>query len=147
MTEMLSFPILLVEDDPADQKLIRNSLKKQRILNELHVVSSGEEGMDFLRRRGAYERGAARPSLILLDLNMPGMGGKEFLRRMKNDDELKDIPVIVLTTSDSEQDVIDSYRLQANGYVRKPVTLEAFVEVMKGIEDYWFLLCERPPRD
>ena len=138
--------ILLVEDDPADQKLIKTSLKNQRLANDLYVVSSGEEGLDFLHQCGDYSNGCPRPDLILLDLNMPGMGGKEFLKRIKNDENLKQIPVVILTTSDSERDIIDSYKLQASGYVHKPVTLDEFKGVMEKIEAYWFILCKRPPK-
>jgi len=103
--------------------------------------------MDFLHHRDNYSNGTPRPDLILLDLNMPGMGGKEFLRRIKGDENLKQIPVVVLTTSDSERDIIDSYNLHASGYVRKPVTLDEFKKVMEKIEEYWFLICKRPPKE
>ena len=139
--------ILLVEDDPADQKLIKASLTEQRIANELYVVKTGEEGMDFLYRRGNYNNGAHQPDLILLDLNMPGMGGKEFLRQIKEDENLKQIPVVILTTSDAERDIMDSYKLQASGYVRKPVSLGEFKEAMKKLKEYWFLLCKRVPKE
>ena len=139
--------ILLVEDDPADQKLIKTSLRNQRIANDLHIVNSAEEGLDFLCHSKDYGNGNAGPDLILLDLNMPGMGGKQFLREIKSDEHLKQIPVIILTTSDSEKDIIDSYKLQASGYVNKPVTLEEFRQVMAGIEEYWFLLCKLPPKE
>ena len=108
MIELEPITILLVEDDPADQKLIKASLKNQMLANDLYVVSSGEEGIDFLHQRGDYSNGCPRPDLILLDLNMPGMGGKEFLKRIKDDEDLKQIPAIILTTSDSERDIIDS---------------------------------------
>ena len=147
MRELEPISILLVEDDPADQKLIRASLKEQRLANDLHIVSSGEEGIDFLRGRGDYSGRAAQPDLILLDLNMPGMGGKEFLRRIKDDEGLKQIPVVILTTSDSERDIIESYKLQASGYVSKPVTLDEFKEVMRKIKEYWFVICKRLPRE
>jgi len=147
MTQLEPITILLVEDDPADQKLIRTSLKNQRIANELYIVSSGEEGMDFLHRRGSYGDGTPRPDLILLDLNMPGMGGKEFLRRIKDDGYLKRIPVVILTTSDSDKDIMDSYELQASGYVRKPVTLDEFKEIMGKVKEYWFVICRRPPKE
>jgi len=145
--ELEPISILLVEDDPADQKLIRASLKQQRLANDLHIVSSGEEGIDFLQRRGDYRGRGAQPDLILLDLNMPGMGGKEFLRRIKDDEGLKQIPVVILTTSDSERDIIESYKLQASGYVSKPVTLDEFKEVMRKIKEYWFVICKRLPRE
>ena len=147
MRELEPISILLVEDDPADQKLIRASLKEQRLANDLHIVSSGEEGIDFLQRRRDYSGRGAQPDLILLDLNMPGMGGKEFLRRIKDDEGLKQIPVVILTTSDSERDIIESYKLQASGYVSKPVTLDEFKEVMRKIKEYWFVICKRLPRE
>jgi len=147
MAKLEPLTILLVEDDLADQKLIKISLRRQKVANDLCIVSSGEEGMDFLHRRGDYKSGAPRPDLILLDLNMPGMGGKEFLRRVKNDEHLKKIPVVILTTSDAERDIVDSYKLQASGYVSKPVTLAGFEEVMEKIEEYWFVLCKRLPKE
>ena len=147
MTELEPLTILLVEDDPADQKLIKTSLRNQKIANDLYVVNSGEEGLDFLYCRGSYSDGTPRPNLILLDLNMPGMGGKEFLKRIKAEGSLRQIPVVILTTSDSERDIMDSYNLHASGYVRKPVTLDEFKEVMEKIEEYWFLICKRPPKE
>ncbi len=139
--------ILLVEDDPGDQKLIRVSLNEQSVANELHIVSSGEEALDFLYQRGKYCNGTCRPDLILLDLNMPGMGGKEFLTRIKNAEDLKRIPVIILTTSDSEQDIIHSYNLFASGYVKKPGDLVQFKKVAKEIGEYWFEICKLPARE
>ncbi len=139
--------ILLVEDDLADQKLIKNTLQNQKVANELHAVSSGEEALDFLHHRCDYAGGTDQPDLILLDLNMPGMGGKEFLRQIKDDEGLKQIPVVILTTSNSERDILDSYKLQAAGYVHKPVTLEQFKQVAQKIEQYWFLLCKLPPKE
>ena len=139
--------ILLVEDDPGDQKLITVSLKNQKIGNEVYTADSGEEAMDFLYQRGKYSHGTSRPDLILLDLNMPGMGGKEFLRRIKEDEKMKSIPVIILTSSDSDDDIIDTYNLHASGYVKKPVKLEDFKRVMKQINEYWFVICRLPPRE
>ncbi len=139
--------ILLVEDDPGDQKLITVSLKNQKIGNEVYTADSGEEAMDFLYQRGKYSHGTSRPDLILLDLNMPGMGGKEFLRRIKEDEKMKSIPVIILTSSDSDGDIIDTYNLHASGYVKKPVKLEDFKRVMKQINEYWFVICRLPPRE
>jgi len=139
--------ILLVEDDLADQKLIKISLRNEKIANDPYTVQTGEEGMDFLYRRGKYSDDTPQPDLILLDLNMPGMGGKEFLRRIKEDEGLKQIPVVILTTSEAEKDIIDSYKLQASGYVHKPVTLEEFKEAMKKLKAYWFLLCKRVPKE
>ena len=139
--------ILLVEDDPADQKLIRKSLENQSVGNQPCIVSSGEEAMDFLYCRGDYSSGSPRPDLIMLDLNMPGMGGKEFLSRIKADSELAQIPVVILTTSKAERDIIDSYKLHASGYVNKPLTLNDFDRVMEKISDYWFVVCKQPPKE
>ncbi len=147
MHSMTPLAILLVEDDPADQKLIKASLRNQRIANDMYMVNSAEEALDFLHSRGDYSRGATRPDLILLDLNMPGMGGKEFLKQIKADEGLKQIPVVILTTSNSERDIIDSYKLQAAGYVHKPVTLDEFKQVMGKIEEYWFVLCKLPGKE
>ena len=139
--------ILLVEDDPGDQKLINVSLKDQKIGTEVYTADSGEEAMDFLYQRGKYSDCAPQPDLILLDLNMPGMGGKEFLRRIKEDEKMKSIPVIILTSSDSDDDILDTYNLHASGYVKKPVKLEDFKRVMKQINEYWFVICRLPPRE
>jgi len=147
MEELAPLVILLVEDDLADQKLIKISLRNEKIANDPYTVQTGEEGMDFLYRRGKYSDDTPQPDLILLDLNMPGMGGKEFLRRIKEDEGLKQIPVVILTTSEAEKDIIDSYKLQASGYVHKPVTLEEFKEAMKKLKAYWFLLCKRVPKE
>jgi CheY-like chemotaxis protein len=146
MEELTPLVILLVEDDLADQKLIKISLRNEKIANDLYAVQTGEEGLDFLHRRGNYSDGTPQPDLILLDLNMPGMGGKEFLRQIKADEKLKQIPVVILTTSEAEKDIIDSYKLQASGYVHKPVTLEEFKGAMKKLKEYWFVLCKRVPK-
>jgi CheY-like chemotaxis protein len=144
MNNAAPLTILLVEDDPADQKLIKTSLRNQRIANDLQVANSAEEALSFLHSRQDDSGGVVRPNLILLDLNMPGMGGKEFLKQIKGDESLKDIPVVILTTSNSDRDIVDSYRLQAAGYVHKPVSLDEFKQVMSEIEDYWFVLCRLP---
>jgi CheY-like chemotaxis protein len=146
MEKLAPLVILLVEDDLADQKLIKLSLRNEKIANDLYTVQTGEEGLDFLYHRGNYSDGTPQPDLILLDLNMPGMGGKEFLRRVKKDERLKQIPVVILTTSEAEKDIIDSYKLQASGYVHKPVTLVEFKEAMKKLKEYWFVLCKRVPK-
>lgn len=146
MEELAPLVILLVEDDLADQKLIKISLRNEKIANDLYTVQTGEEGLDFLYRRENYRNGTPQPDLILLDLNMPGMGGKEFLRRIKAEEKLKQIPVVILTTSEADKDILDSYKLQASGYVHKPVTLEEFKEAMKKLKEYWFVLCKRVPK-
>jgi CheY-like chemotaxis protein len=134
--------IMLVEDDPGDQKIIKMSLKEQRIVNEPVVTSSAEEALDYLEKNKMNHK-EALPDLILLDLNMPGMGGKEFLRLIKADPELAAIPVVILTTSESDKDIIESFKLQAAGYVRKPVNIADFQEVMRTLTDYWFTICKR----
>ena len=147
MNRTASVTILLVEDDPADQKLVKMSLNSQEIINDLYTVNNAEEALDFLHSRGQHSDQTTPPNLILLDLNMPGMGGKEFLKQIKADDDLKSIPVVIVTTSNSEKDIIDSYNLQAAGYVHKPSTLDEFKRIMSEIEDYWFLLCKLPHQE
>jgi len=137
--------ILLVEDDPGDQKLITRSITTQRLANDLAIVDSGEEAMAYLDAARSKAGEVAMPDLILLDLNMPGMGGKEFLRLLKADSGLDTIPVVILTTSDSDQDVLDSYKLHAAGYIKKPVDLKEFQQVMSTLENYWFMICRRVP--
>jgi CheY-like chemotaxis protein len=147
MDSLEQLVILLVEDDPADQKLIKNSLRSQQTATELYAVSSGEEALEFLCHNGRYDEGSAQPDLILLDLNMPGMGGREFLKQIKDNNSLKQIPVIILTNSNSERDIMDSYKLQAAGYIHKPATLEQINAVTEKIAEYWFVLCKLPPKE
>jgi CheY-like chemotaxis protein len=132
--------IMLVEDDLGDQKLIKMSLREQRIANTLIVAGSAEEAINYLMKNKKSEI-APMPDLILLDLNMPGIGGKEFLRQIKSDPELAAIPVVILTTSDSDKDILESFKLQAAGYIKKPVSLTDFQEVMQTLTDYWFTIC------
>jgi CheY-like chemotaxis protein len=119
VTNLEQTVILLVDDDPADQKLVKFFLQNQGITKELYIVNSGQEALDFLCHCGDYGTGTTKPDLILLDLNMPGMGGREFLRQIKDDKDLRQIPVVILTTSSSERDIVDSFKLQAAGYVHK----------------------------
>jgi CheY-like chemotaxis protein len=135
--------ILLVEDDPGDQKLIKRSMLEQRMTNKLYIVSTGEEALEYLKKSKEGSSETPWPELILLDLNMPGMGGMEFLRQIKSNEDFNMIPVVILTTSDSEQDILESYKLQAAGYVRKPVMLDEFCNIAKDISEYWFTLCMR----
>jgi two-component system, chemotaxis family, response regulator Rcp1 len=128
--------ILLVEDNPGDVRLTREALKEAKVINNLTVLKDGVEALAFLRQQGAYG-GAAIPHLILLDLNLPKKDGREVLAEIKADEKLKRIPVVVLTTSQDEQDVFKSYNLHANCYVTKPVDLEQFMTVVKSIEDFW----------
>jgi chemotaxis family two-component system response regulator Rcp1 len=146
MNRNSQFSILVVEDDPADQKLIKTSLEKQRVKTELKITSSAEEALDFLRRGADNDEGNGYPDLILLDLNMPGMGGREFLKQVKADEELKGISVVILTSSSSEKDIVESYKLQAAGFVRKPVTLGELEQVAEAIQTYWFGLCRLPQK-
>jgi CheY-like chemotaxis protein len=145
MTTQPSKPIeiLLVEDNPGDVRLTRESLYDARIHNNMIVASDGLEAMACLRREGKYAD-ATRPDLILLDLNLPRMNGFEVLNEIKEDPTLKRIPVVVLTTSQAEQDIIQSYDLYANAYVTKPVDLEQFVKVLKSIEDFWLEIVKLP---
>ena len=135
--------ILLVEDNPGDVRLTVEGLKESKVRNNLHVARDGVEAMEFLRRTGRYG-GAVRPDLILLDLNLPRMDGREVLAEVKSDAKLKTIPVVVLTTSRAEQDVLRSYELQANCYITKPADLEQFIAVVKSIEDFWFTIVTLP---
>jgi CheY-like chemotaxis protein len=146
MNRNSQFSILIVEDDPADQKLIKTSLEKQKVKTELKITSSAEEALDFLRRGADNGEGNSYPDLILLDLNMPGMGGREFLKQVKADEELKYISVVILTSSNSEKDIVESYKLQAAGFVRKPVTLGELEQVAEEIQAYWFGLCRLPQK-
>ncbi len=136
--------ILLVEDNPADVRLTMEALKEEKIYNNLHVVSDGEEALDFLRKQGKYAK-AARPDLILLDLNLPKVDGREVLKEVKNDDKLKMIPVVVLTVSKNEEDILRTYNLHANCYITKPVDLKQFVKVAKSVQEFWLTIVKLPP--
>jgi len=139
--------IVLAEDDEDDFILIRDALKELRILNELHWVKDGEELMDYLHRRNGYADTtmSPRPGLILLDLNMPRMDGREALADIKSDPKLRRIPVVVLTTSKSEEDIFNSYDLGVNSFIRKPEGFYKFVDVMQTLNKYWFEIVELPP--
>lgn len=135
--------ILLVEDNPGDVRLIEEALREGRVRANLRVVEDGVEALAFLRRQGRYAR-AARPDLILLDLSLPKKNGREVLADIKNDPYLRRIPVVVLTTSEAEQDVIESYDLHANCYITKPMDLAQFIKVVQTIEDFWFTIVKLP---
>lgn len=135
--------LLLIDDDEADIYLAKRALKTCRTPLRIQVARHGEEALSLLRRESPHEE-ARRPDLIFLDLNMPRMNGHEFLERMKADDELKSIPTIVMSMSESEVDMMESYRLQASAYVAKPIELKAFGEVIRSIEDYWFTVARLP---
>ena len=140
--------LLLAEDDPDDVLLIRDALTENRLANDLHHVEDGEELMDYLKRRGRFEDPATspRPGLILLDLNMPRKDGREALAEIKQDADLRRIPVVALTTSRAEEDIVRSYDLGVSSFVTKPVTFSDFVDAMRTLGVYWFQLVELPPR-
>jgi two-component system, chemotaxis family, response regulator Rcp1 len=138
--------ILLVEDNPADADLTRENLESSKIPHELYHVVDGEEAMAFLRSEGAYAD-APCPDLILLDLNLPKKDGREVLTELKADPNLRRIPVVVLTSSEAEEDVLRSYELQASAYITKPVDLAGLGKIVKGIESFWFSVVRFPPRE
>jgi chemotaxis family two-component system response regulator Rcp1 len=135
--------ILLVEDNIADIRLTREVLKDSKVRNNLHSVMDGVEALGFLNQDGKYEN-VPRPDLILLDLNLPKKDGREVLEEIKNDSNLKRIPVVILTTSKAEQDILKSYNLHANCYITKPVDLDQFIIVVKSIEEFWFTIVKLP---
>lgn len=138
--------ILLADDDPDDRQLTRDAFTQNRLANELDTVEDGEELMDYLHRRGRYKElnGKPLPGLILLDLNMPRKDGREALKEMKADPILRRIPIVVLTTSKAEEDILRSYDLGVNSYVTKPVTFKSLVELIKVLGQYWFEVVELP---
>ncbi|MER5884054.1 response regulator [Streptomyces sp. NPDC001941] len=135
--------VLLVEDDPGDELMTREAFEDNKIGNTLHVVRDGLEALDFLYRRGGHE-GAPRPGLILLDLNLPKYDGRQVLETIKSDADLAHIPVIVLTTSSAEEDILRSYKLHANAYVTKPVDLDQFVSAIRQIDDFFISFVKLP---
>ncbi len=143
MSEKRSFVVLLVEDEPADVHLTRLAFKEGRLLVDVHDVPDGLEALAFLQREGQYQQ-APRPDLILLDLNMPRMDGKTFLKRFKALEALQRIPVVILTTSEAESDIVESYDLGAAGFIVKPVDIDQFIRSIQALEDYWLTLVKRP---
>jgi chemotaxis family two-component system response regulator Rcp1 len=135
--------VLLVEDSPGDVRLTREAFREANPTIRLHVATDGVEAMAFLKRQGAHAH-APRPDLILLDLNLPKMDGREVLGQIKEDDDLKTIPTVILTTSDAEADIVRSYELRANCYLSKPVQLEAFESLVKSINDFWLTKAKLP---
>ncbi|HQW24020.1 MAG TPA: response regulator [Bacteroidia bacterium] len=142
---MKAVDILLVEDNPGDVRLTQEALNEGGISNTLHVASDGFEAMDFLNKKGKF-KDASTPDLVLLDLNLPKMNGFEVLEKIKSDEHLKLIPVIVLTTSQAEHDIITSYSMHVNCFVSKPVEYDSFMNVVKCIEDFWFTIVKLPSR-
>jgi CheY-like chemotaxis protein len=144
-TECGPIEILQVEDNPGDVRLTKEALKEGRFANLINVAVDGFEAMAFLRREGKYAN-ASRPDLILLDLNLPKKNGREVLAEIKADSNLKSIPVVVLTSSQAEKDIVATYNLHANCYITKPVDFEQFICVVRSIEDFWFAVVKLPPR-
>ena len=138
--------ILLVDDDPGDQELTRRALQEDVLRADLRIVADGEEALDYLFQRGAYEDlgSAPRPNLILLDLNIPKVGGQEVLAELKKAPELNRIPVVILTTSEQEADILRSYNLGCNSYIQKPVDIDGFIECIRQLKTYWFELVMLP---
>jgi two-component system, chemotaxis family, response regulator Rcp1 len=143
MKAMGEVDILLVEDNPGDARLLREALAEAKIRNRLHVVADGAEALAYLRRQDTFAA-AVRPDLILLDLNLPGKDGREVLAEIKRDEDLRRIPVVILTTSQAEADVARAYDLHANAYVTKPLHMEQFITVVKSIEDFWLTIVKLP---
>lgn len=149
MNDQINFPlinILLVEDNPGDIRLTKEVLKEGKIRNSLSVVTDGEEALLFLKKEGPY-KAAFTPDIILLDLNLPKKDGREVLSQIKEDNVLKLIPVIVLTTSDAEQDIINMYAHHANCYITKPVDFNQFINVIRSIENFWLTIVKLPKTD
>ncbi|HEV7704687.1 MAG TPA: response regulator [Gemmatimonadaceae bacterium] len=137
--------ILLVEDNAGDVRLAREGLRECKLLNNLSVADDGVKALAFLRKEGEYAT-APRPDLIMLDLNLPRKDGREVLKEIKEDESLKSIPVVILTTSKAEEDIVKSYSLHANCYVTKPLAIDQFINVVQAIESFWFTIVKLPPR-
>ncbi|MFG2500215.1 response regulator [Streptomyces sp. NPDC048441] len=144
-TPVMPIVVLLVEDDAGDELMTREAFEDNKIRNTLYVVRDGEEALDFLYRRGQHAK-ATRPDLILLDLNLPKYDGRQVLEKIKSDADLKDIPVVVLTTSAAEEDILRSYKLHANAYVTKPVDLDQFIAAVRQIDDFFVQVVRLPRR-
>ena len=136
--------ILMVEDNEGDARLARESLKESKVMNYVHHVSDGVEAMNFLHHKDRYKK-VPRPDIILLDLNLPRKDGREVLAEIKNDEDLKQIPVVVFTISNDEQDILKTYNLHVNCFITKPIDLEQFLKVMRSIEDFWLTIVKLPP--
>lgn len=138
--------ILIVEDNPGDARLIREVLSDTRILHSTHIVNDGVEALRFLKKEGRYS-GMPRPDLIILDLNLPKKDGREVLAEIKSDEDLEHIPVVVMTISQAEEDILKSYKLHANCFITKSIDLNEFVKVIKSIENFWFSMVKLPPKN
>lgn len=143
--EISPIEILLVEDNPGDARLAKEALKESKIANHLNVITDGEKAIAYLNKLGEYKN-AVSPDLILLDLNLPKLDGRQVLQRIKKDDKLRSIPVVILTTSKAEEDILKSYKLHANCYVTKPIDLDQFMKVIRSIEDFWLSIVKLPSK-
>lgn len=143
---METIDILLVEDNPGDVRLTKEALKDAKVLNEVYVAQDGIEAMEFLQRKGRFSN-VPTPDLILLDLNLPRKDGREVLAEIKQDPKLKRIPVVILTTSKADEDIIRTYNLHANAYITKPVDLSRFIEIIHTLEEFWFSIVRLPPKE
>ena len=139
-----SVDILLVEDNPADIRLTREALKENKMANNLSVVIDGIEAMNYLHKKGKYAK-ATKPDIIFLDLNLPKKDGREVLAELKQDKDLKRIPIVILTSSQAEEDILKTYNLHANCYITKPVDFDQFLKVVNSIEDFWLTIVKLPP--
>jgi len=137
--------ILLVEDSAGDVRLVKEALKENKFLNNLYVARDGVEAMKFLHQEGKYAD-AVRPDLILLDLNLPKKDGREVLAEVKGDEDLKRIPVVIMTVSEAEEDILKTYNLHANCYITKPIDLDQFIKVVRSVESFWLTIVKLPPR-
>ena len=137
--------ILFVEDNAGDVRLVKEALEENKFLNNLHMARDGVEAMKFLHKEGEYAN-AVRPDLILLDLNLPKKDGREVLAEVKVDEDLKRIPVVIMTISKAEEDILKTYNLHANCYITKPIDLDQFIKVVKSVENFWLAIVELPPR-
>lgn len=137
--------ILMVEDNPSDVRLTMEAFKDAKVYNNMSVAADGEDAMAFLKRQGRYAD-SPRPDLILLDLNLPKKNGREVLEEIKADPDLKRIPVVILTTSDDEKDILQAYDLHVNAYITKPVDLDQFIKIVEAVEDFWLSVVKLPPR-
>lgn len=138
--------ILVVEDNSGDARLIKEVMNDNKIFSSFYLAKDGVEAMDFLKHNGKFKN-SPKPDLIILDLNLPRMDGREVLSEIKNDEKLKHIPIVIMTISQAEEDILKSYNLHANCYITKPIDLNQFIKVVKSIEDFWFSIVKLPPKD
>ncbi|MDP6357077.1 MAG: response regulator [Planctomycetota bacterium] len=145
-SDAVPIEILMIEDNPGDARLAKEGMKRGKVVNILHVVEDGETGLAYLRKEGEHAD-VSTPDLVLLDLNLPGMSGQEVLAEIKSDPELEHIPVVVLTSSEAEEDVLKSYKLKANAYLAKPVEFPKFMDLIKSLNCFWLTFVKLPNRD